>query len=476
MMKFMQRLGKSLMLPVATLPVAGIMMGIGYMIDPNGWGANNVIAAFLITAGGAILNHMAILFAIGVSVGMSDDNDGTAAVAGLVSWLMFTTLLSSGSVAMYTGADANMAFGKIENVFIGIIAGLIGATCYNRFKNTKLPDALAFFSGKRCVAIVTAGVTIVVSVILYFVWPFLYGALVAFGKAIVSTDAVGAGIYGFANRLLIPTGLHHALNNVFWFDLAGINDLGNFWSGKGTLGETGMYMSGFFPVMMFGLPGAALAMYHTAKTKRKKIAAGLLMSAALCSFLTGVTEPLEFSFMFLAPLLYLVHALLTGISCFIVALLPIRVGFNFSAGLFDFILSLNAPMAQNPWLILLVGLVFFVIYYVIFRLLITALNLKTIGREDEEGNEEELKATLANNDFTAVAKIILEGLGGKANVVACDNCITRLRMEIKDYTAVDEKKIKSAGIAGVIRPSKTSVQVVVGTQVQFVADELKKLL
>ena len=476
MMKFMQKLGRSLMLPVATLPVAGIMMGIGYMIDPSGWGANNVIAAFLITAGGAILNHMAILFAIGVSVGMADDHDGTSAIAGLVSWLMFTTLLSSSSVAMYTGADANMAFGKIENVFVGIIAGLIGATCYNRFKNTKLPDALSFFSGKRCVAIVTAGVTIVVSVILYFVWPFLYGALVGFGKAIVSTGAVGAGIYGFANRLLIPTGLHHALNNVFWFDLAGINDLGNFWSGKGTMGETGMYMSGFFPVMMFGLPGAALAMYHTAKTKRKKIAAGLLMSAAICSFLTGVTEPLEFSFMFLAPALYLVHALLTGISCFIVALLPIRVGFNFSAGLFDFILSLKAPMAQNPWLIIPVGLVFFVIYYVVFRVLISVFNFKTVGREDDEDNDDDMKAVLMNNDFTAVAKLVLEGLGGKANVVSCDNCITRLRLEIKDYTAVDEKKIKAAGVAGVIRPSKTSVQVVVGTQVQFVADELNKLL
>ena len=476
MMKFLQRLGKSLMLPVACLPVAGIMMGIGYYIDPTGWGANNVAAAFLIKAGAAILDHMALLFAIGVAVGMSDDNDGTAGLAGLVSWLMFTTLLSSGAVAMFTGAEADMAFGKIENVFIGILAGLIGATCYNRFKAVKLPTALAFFSGKRCVAIVTAGVTVVASLVLFFVWPFLYGALVSFGKGIISTGAIGAGIYGFANRLLIPTGLHHALNNVFWFDLAGINDLKNFWSGEGVLGETGMYMSGFFPVMMFGLPGAALAMYHTAKTKRKKIAASLLMAAALCSFLTGVTEPLEFSFMFLAPALYLVHALLTGISCFIVALLPARAGFQFSAGLIDFVLSLKAPMAQNPWLLIPVGLVFFVVYYAIFRLMITAFKLKTPGREDEEDNEEELRATLSNNDFTAVAAKVLEGLGGKANIASVDNCVTRLRIEVKDYTAVNEKKIKEAGVAGVIRPSKTSVQVVIGTQVQFVADELKKML
>ncbi|MDF2905506.1 MAG: glucose transporter subunit [Herbinix sp.] len=476
MMKFLQRLGKSLMLPVACLPVAGIMMGIGYYIDPTGWGANNVAAAFLIKAGAAILDHMALLFAIGVAVGMSDDNDGTAGLAGLVSWLMFTTLLSSGAVAMFTGAEADMAFGKIENVFIGIISGLIGATCYNRFKNVKLPTALAFFSGKRCVAIVTAAVTVVVSLVLFFVWPFLYGALVAFGKAIIGSGAVGAGIYGFANRLLIPTGLHHALNNVFWFDLAGINDLKNFWSGEGTLGETGKYMSGFFPVMMFGLPGAALAMYHTAKTKKKKIAASLLMAAALCSFLTGVTEPLEFSFMFLAPALYLVHALLTGISCFIVALLPARAGFQFSAGLIDFVLSLKAPMAQNPWLLIPIGLVFFVVYYVIFRLMISAFKLKTPGREDDEASDEEMHATLSNNDFTAVAAKVLEGLGGKVNITSVDNCVTRLRIEIKDYTAVDEKKIKAAGVAGVIRPSKTSVQVVIGTQVQFVADELKKML
>ncbi|SHO47304.1 N-acetylglucosamine-specific PTS transporter subunit IIBC [Anaerocolumna xylanovorans] len=475
MMKFLQRLGKSLMLPVACLPAAGIMLGIGYMIDHNGWGANNIIAAFLIQGGKAILDHMALLFAIGVSIGMSDDNDGTAALSGLVSWLLFTTLLSSTSVALYTGAEANAAFGSIENVFVGIFAGLIGAYSYNKFKNTKLPDYLGFFSGKRCVAIVSAGITVVATIPLYFIWPFLYGALVSFGKAIVDTGAVGAGLYGFFNRLLIPTGLHHALNNVFWFDLANINDLGNFWSGKGTYGTTGMYMSGFFPVMMFGLPGAALAMYHTAKTNKRKIAASLLGAAAFCAFLTGVTEPLEFSFMFLAPGLYLVHAILTGISCFIVALLPMRLGFNFSAGLFDYILSFGTPMAQNPWLLIPIGLAAFVIYYVVFRFVITKFNLKTPGREDDD-TEIDTKATLSNNNFTEVAAVILEGLGGKGNISNIDNCITRLRVEIKDYTAVDEKKIKSAGIAGVIRPGKTSVQVIVGTQVQFVADEIKKMI
>jgi len=476
MMKYLQKLGKSLMLPVATLPVAGILMGIGYWIDPIGWGSNSVFAAFLIKAGAAIIDNMAILFAIGVAVGMADDNDGTSALSGLVSWLMITTLLSSGAIAVFTGADADPAFGKISNQFIGILSGIIGATCYNKFKNTKLPSALAFFSGKRSVAIVTAGVTILVSFVLFFVWPLIYGALVSFGTAIVGTGALGAGIYAFLNRLLIPVGLHHALNSVFWFDVAGINDLHNFWSadGTGVLGTTGMYMAGFFPVMMFGLPGAALAMYHTAKTSKRKVAAGLLGAAALCSFFTGVTEPMEFAFMFLAPGLYLVHALLTGLSAFIVAMLPTRAGFNFSAGLVDYILSFKAPMAQNPLLLLPIGLAFGGIYYGVFRFIIEKFNLKTPGREDDD--VVELSASLKNSDFTSVAKAILEGIGGKANVVSADNCITRLRLEIKDYTLVNEKKIKAAGVAGVIRPSKTSVQVVVGTQVQFVTDEFKKML
>ncbi len=476
LMKYLQKLGKSLMLPVAALPAAGILIGIGYMFDPTGWGGNNIFAAFLITAGNAILGNMAILFAVGVAYGMSDDNDGTAALAGLVSWLMVTTLLSSAAVGMFTGAEAPAAFGKIENAFIGILCGIIGASCYNKYKNTKLPDALAFFSGKRSVAIVTALVSIVVAAILFFIWPFIYAALVSFGIAIQKTGAVGAGLYGFFNRLLIPVGLHHTLNSVFWFDVAGINDIGKFWGSMpgGVIGETGRYMTGFFPVMMFGLPGAALAMYHTAKSNKKKIAASLLLAAALCSFMTGVTEPMEFAFMFLAPFLYLIHAVLTGISVLILALLPIRAGFNFSGGMIDFVLSLNAPFALNSWLLIPIGLAFFVIYYFIFRFFIVKLNLKTPGREDDE--VDDVKSTFANDDFTNVAKVIIEGLGGASNIAVLDNCITRLRLEVKDYTAVNEKKIKSAGVAGVIRPNKTSVQVIVGTQVQHVAEAMKKLM
>lgn len=478
MMKYLQRLGKSLMLPVACLPVAAILQGIGYWIDPAGWGANNVIAAFLLSAGGVLVDNMAILFAIGVAVGMSKDNDGTAGLAGLVSWLITTKLLSTDVVAMLTGTAAenvDAAFGKTQTQFIGILCGLIAAACYNKFKDTKLPDAFSFFSGKRCVAIVTSGASLISSLILFFVWPVIYNALVSLGEFIMDLGPVGAGIYGFFNRLLIPFGLHHALNSVFWFDVAGINDIAKFWGNAegGVLGETGMYMAGFFPVMMFGLPAAALAMYHTAKDTKKKVAAGLLLSAAIASFFNGVTEPLEFSFMFLAPALYGVHAVLTGISMAVVAALPMRAGFNFSAGFIDWFLSFKAPFAENPLLLIPVGIVVGIIYYIVFRIVIVKFNMKTPGREDDDVDEE--KVQLSNNDYTAVAKIILEGVGGKDNVTSIDNCITRLRLEIKDYTKVDEKKIKSAGVAGVIRPSKTAVQVIVGTKVQFVADEFKKL-
>lgn len=478
-MKYLQRLGKSLMLPVACLPVAAILMGIGYWIDPVGWGEGSPIAAFLLKAGGALIDNMAILFAIGVAVGMSDDNDGTAALAGLVSWLMITTLLSTNVVAMLKGidaADVPAAFGKTQTQFVGILCGLIGAFCYNRFKSTRLPDALAFFSGKRCVAIVTAGLSLIATLILFFVWPIIYQALVSFGEMIMSAGALGAGIYGFFNRLLIPFGLHHALNSVFWFDVAGINDIGKFWGTMdgGVLGQTGMYMSGFFPVMMFGLPAAAVAMVHTAKKEKKSLAMGLLLSSALSSFFTGVTEPLEFAFMFLAPGLYFVHALLTGISLGVIALLPVRAGFNFSAGLVDWGLSFKAPFAQNPLWLIPIGLVVAVIYYVVFRAVIVQFNLKTPGREEDE--EDELRVQLANDDFTAIAEIVLAGVGGKENVSSIDNCITRLRLEVRDYTLVDESKIKSAGVAGVIRPSKSAVQVIVGTKVQFVADEFKKLI
>ena len=490
MMKYLQKLGKALMLPVAALPVCGILMGIGYALAPAVMGAEGptsgaayTVGFLLIKAGGALIDNMAWLFAIGAAVGLSDDHDGTAGLAGLVSFLMMQQLLSPGVVGavrtLEEGTVDYIAFSKIAgNSFIGILAAIIGAACYNKFKNTQLPDWLAFFSGKRSVAIVTAVVSIVVSVVLLFVWPIIFGALVALGNGIAKMSGIGAGIYAFLNRLLIPTGLHHALNNVFWFDTIGLGDLSHFWAGETSADvgwSLGMYMSGFFPCMMFGVPGAALAMIQTAKSTKKKVAIGLVGSAALCAFICGVTEPFEFAFMFLAPGLYVVYALLYGIFTVITVLVGFRAGFSFSAGATDLLFSASLPAAANTWMIIPLGIAAFVVFYLVFRFAIVKFDLKTPGREDDD-TEAEKQVVLANNDYTKVGEIVLEGIGGKDNVVSLDNCITRLRFEIKDYTKVDEKKIKSAGVAGVIRPNKNNVQVIVGTKVQFVADEIQKML
>lgn len=475
-MKFFQRLGKSLMLPIAVLPVAAILSGVGYWISTAA-GEANVVSSFFAAAGGALLDNLPLLFAVGVAFGMASKSDGTAALAGLVSYLTITTLLSPETVAGLTGtaevADVNPAFSNIANAFIGILAGLIGALCFDRFKDVQLPTALSFFSGKRSVAIVTAGASLVVSLVLFFVWPVVYGGLVGFGELLLGLGPIGAGIYGFFNRLLIPTGLHHALNSKFWFDVAGINDLGNFLNNTGTYGVAGQYMSGFFPIMMFGLPGAALAMYLTAKTTRRKVTAGILISAAFASFFVGVTEPLEFAFMFLAPPLYVLHALFTGISMAIAAALPVRMGFGFSGGFIDLVLNWVNPMAQNPWILLLMGVAWFLIYFVAFYFIIKRFDLKTPGREDEEIGVE---GATGKSKFVAQASAILDGLGGKGNVLELDNCATRLRMEIADVSKVDDAAIRRAGAAGVMKPGGRSVQVIYGLEVQFVKDAMEDLI
>ena len=489
MMKYLQKLGKALMLPVAALPVCGILMGIGYALAPAVMGAEGAtsgaaytVGFLLIKAGGALIDNMAWLFAIGAAVGLSDDHDGTAGLAGLVSFLMMQQLLSPGVVGavrtLEEGSVDYIAFSKIAgNSFIGILAAIIGAACYNKFKNTQLPDWLAFFSGKRSVAIVTAVVSIVVSVILLFVWPVIFGVLVALGNGIAKMDGVGAGIYAFLNRLLIPTGLHHALNNVFWFDTIGLGDLSHYWAGDTSADvdwSLGMYMSGFFPCMMFGIAGAALAMVQTAKNK--KAAIGLVVSAAICAFVCGVTEPFEFGFMFLCFPLYIVYAALYGIFTIITYYSGFRAGFCFSAGATDLVFSASLPAHANTWMIIPLGIAAFVVFYLVFKFAITKFDLKTPGREDEDEEAAEANITLANNDYTAIAKGVLAAVGGKGNVANVDYCATRLRFEIKDHTAVDEKAVKKAGAAGVIRPSKTACQVVIGPKVQFVYDELKKML
>jgi len=488
MMKHLQKLGSALMLPVATLPICGILMGLGYAFAPAVMGAAGAtdgfmyaLGLFLVKAGGALIDNMAILFAIGTAVGLAKENNGTAGLAGLVSWLMLTTLI--GATAALAAAlhielsdVQTLAYGKIANPFTGILAGAIGGICYNKFWNTKLPDFLAFFSGKRFVSIATGLVSIVVAFVLMLVWPVIFSALVAVGNFIVGLDAIGAGIYAFLNRLLIPFGLHHALNNVFWFDTIGLGDLTAYWGGlteADTGWSVGMYMAGFFPCMMFGIPGAALAMVQTAKDNKRKATIGIVGAAAISALLCGVTEPFEFAFMFLAFPLYIVYSLLYGIFTTVTVALGFRAGFCFSAGATDLIFSAALPAAAKTWLIAPLGIAAFVVFYLVFRFAITKWDLKTPGREDDA--DAELNIELANNDFTKMAEIILEGVGGKENVTSIDNCITRLRLEVKDRLLVDEKVIKSSGAAGVIRPGKTSVQVIIGPKVQFVADEFKKL-
>jgi len=487
----MQKIGRALMVPVAVLPAAAIMMGVGYWLDPNGWGAGNAVAAFLIQAGAAIIDKMAILFAVGVAYGMSKDKDGAAALAGLVGYLVLTTLLKPSAVAQIQGIALEQvpaAFKKIENQFVGILCGVIAAELYNRFSGIELNKALAFFSGRRLVPIVTSVVMIFVSFALMAIWPYIYGALVHFGESIVGQGSVGAGIYAFFNRLLIPVGLHHALNSVFWFDVAGINDIPNFLGGakslaegKAVLGVTGMYQAGFFPIMMFGLPGAGLAIYRAAKPENRARVASLMMAAGFASFFTGVTEPLEFSFMFVAPVLYVLHAFLTGVSVFIAAQMHWIAGFGFSAGLVDLALSARNPLAVNWYMLIGQGLVFFAIYYFSFSLVIRALSLKTPGREDGEAGTASAAvrpsaAQVGGSETENLALAYLEVIGGASNVSDIDACISRLRLTLKDSAKVDEAAAKRAGASGVIRLNNQNVQIVIGTQAELVAAAMKKLL
>lgn len=485
MFKYLQKIGNSLMVPVAVLPAAAILLGIGYWIDPNGWGAGSPIAAFLIKAGGSIIDNMPILFAIGVAFGISNDKNGAAALAGIVGFLVVTTLLSPNTVAMIQSKELSevpAGFSKINNQFIGILCGLIAGSLYNKFWNVELPKFLAFFSGRRFVPIITSAVMLFVSLILMFIWPIVYNGLVKFGEAIIGLGPIGAGIYGFFNRLLIPVGLHHALNSVFWFDVAGINDIPNFLGGAksiedglATVGVTGMYQAGFFPMMMFGLLGAALAFIKNAKPENRAKITSIMMAAGFASFFTGVTEPIEFSFMFVAPALYVIHALLTAISLIISASMQWIAGFGFSAGFIDLVLSSRNPLAVKWYMLIIQGLVFFVLYYLIFNFAIKKFNLKTPGREDAENEGNENTFTNKNSSYLDKAKLLLPLLGGADNIVSVDNCITRLRLELKDNSVINEAEIKK-NFPGVLKPGKTSVQVIVGTDVQLLADEFKKLL
>ncbi len=481
-MKFFQRLGRSLMLPVAVLPVASIFSGLGYWIAGATGDPNNVIGAFLAAAGGALIDNIPLLFAIGVAIGMPKKADGVAALAGLTSWLTVTSLLKPETIMKFQGlsdaAQVDPAFSKVNNVFVALICGLIAAWSFEKFKDTELPDFLAFFSGKRSVAIMSALLSLAAALMLMFVWPLVFGGLVAFGEWMLTLGPVGAGLYGFFNRLLIPLGLHHALNAVFWFDIAGVNDLNNFLAGNGTRGVTGQYMTGFFPIMMMGLPGAALAMYVTSKPSKKKATGGILIGAAFAAFLVGITEPLEFLFMFLAPGLYLIHAIFMGISMGITAALPVRSGFGFSGGFIDLVLQWVNPLAMNPWAIFVMGAIWFVIYFLVFRFVILKWDLKTPGRgADEDEDDEASSSRVAGAEkYIVTADRFIKGLGGKANIDEVENCATRLRLSLNDVSLANEEALKAAGATGVMKPGGNLYQVIYGLNVQFVKDAMDGLM
>ncbi|WP_207721033.1 N-acetylglucosamine-specific PTS transporter subunit IIBC [Clostridium gasigenes] len=459
---YLQRIGKSLMLPIAALPVAGLMLRLGQ--------GDLLNIAWLAAAGGALFDNLPLIFAIGVAVGLSDDDNGAAALAGAIGYLVLTKVSSSIWEARF-GVDVAKTL-KFDTLG-GIITGIVAGHTYNKFKNVKLPEILGFFGGRRLVPIMTSFFMIILAGIFGYIWQPIQEAITSFGMWMVGLGAVGSGLFGFFNRLLIPMGLHHVLNSIFWFTIGDFGgksgDLNRFFVGDPT---AGIYMGGFFPVMMFGMAAVALAIVVCAKKEKRTATIGLLSSLALTAFLTGITEPIEFLFIFLSPLLLVAHALITGLSMFITTSLGVLHGFTFSAGALDYVM--NFGIATKPILILPIGLGIGVLYFVVFVFLIKKFNIPTPGREEDDDEFEE--NVVVTGDMGELAKSYIEYLGGKDNIVSVDNCITRLRLEVKDNTIVKDAKLRALGARGVVRPSKKNVQIIVGTNVQFLADAIKSEL
>ncbi|QUD88564.1 N-acetylglucosamine-specific PTS transporter subunit IIBC [Phenylobacterium montanum] len=471
----LQPLGRSLMLPIAVLPVAGLLLRLG---QPDVFGGQPFIAA----AGDAIFHNLGLLFAIGVAVGFAKDGNGAAGLAGVVCFLVATngakTLiapppellagLSTKLQGLVTADFRNASVFKLS-VPIGILSGLIAGDFYNRFGTMKLPDYLAFFGGRRFVPIVSGLAGLALAFVFGKSWTWLDHTVDGLSRAVVAAGPLGLFAYGVLNRILIVTGLHHILNNIAWFVLGDYHgatgDLNRFFAGDP---GAGAFMSGFFPVMMFGLPAACLAMYHTAKPERRKAVGGMLASLALTAFLTGVTEPIEFTFMFLAPVLFALHAILTGAAMALMDALHIKLGFSFSAGVFDYVL--NFKLASRPLWLLPVGLAYFALYYGLFRFFIQRFDLKTPGREDE-AVAAPVKVAAGGRGAAFVA-----ALGGAGNLASIDACTTRLRLVVHDQGAIDEPGLKALGARGFIRPSARDLQVVVGPIADEVAREMRDSL
>ncbi|HEY6870522.1 MAG TPA: N-acetylglucosamine-specific PTS transporter subunit IIBC, partial [Novosphingobium sp.] len=469
-----QSLGRALMLPIAVLPVAALLLRLGQPDLLN--------LAFVSAAGGAMFAHLGLLFAIGVATGFARDGNGAAPLAGVVCYLVATegarALLAVPPDVGAGLADAVKSAvtdawrtGRIDRlaVPIGIVSGMIGGLGYNRFSGFRAPEYLAFFGGRRFVPIVSgfAGIALAGLIGISFGW--IDSAVDSASRATLASGGFGLFVYGALNRLLLVTGLHHLLNNVAWFVLGDFNgttgDLRRFFAGDPTAGA---FMSGFFPVMMFGLPAACFAMYRTARPERRKATGGMLLSLAATSMLTGVTEPVEFTFMFMAPALYAVHALLTGAAMALMAALDIHLGFGFSAGLFDYVL--NFPKAHRPLLLLPVGLGYACLYYAVFHWAILRFDLKTPGREDEAPAPT---GPLAVDERAAR---FVAALGGRANLRQVAACTTRLRLVVADQGKVDDAALRVLGAKGIVRPSADALQVVLGPEADQVAGDIRDAL
>jgi PTS system N-acetylglucosamine-specific IIC component len=450
--KLFSKLGKSLMLPIAVLPIAGILLRIGQPDLLN--------IAFISQAGGAIFDQLPLLFSFGVAIGFSKDENGAVVLASFVGYIVF--------IAALKVLDPSLKMG----VFGGILIGITTAFLYNKYSNINLPSYIAFFGGKRFVPIATGLAAVLLSVIFYFVWPPIGYVINAIGNWIVGSGNIGLFFYGMLNRLLIPIGLHHILNSLVWFEFGSFTNTvgelvkGDLWRFFALDKSAGGFMSGFFPVMMFGLPAAALAMILN--SENKKLAFGVLFSAALTGFLTGVTEPIEFSFMFLAFPLYVIHAILTGLSMVVMNILNIKLGFTFSAGLFDY--GLNFGISTNPIILIPVGLVFFAIYFVVFYFGVKFFKIKLFA------NNETTPASSSSTTATSVGANYLKALGGKDNIIKLDNCTTRLRIDIKNNNLIDENALKNLGAVGVLNNTMGHVQVVIGPKVESVANDIKSYL
>lgn len=450
----LQSIGKALMLPIAVLPAAALLLRLGAPDVFN--------IPFITKAGGAVFDNLALIFAIGIAVGLARENNGAAGLAGAIGYLVLTSGLKA------IDKDLNMS------VLAGIISGIEAGVLYNRFHGVRLPEFLGFFSGRRFVLIVTAFVSIILAGIFGVIWGPCQAVIHDVGEWIIGAGVVGTFVYGVLNRLLIPFGLHHILNSFIWFVFgeyttpAGVvatGDLNRFFAGDP---HAGMFMAGFFVMMMFGMPAVALAMYRAAKPENRPKIAGALASVAFTAFLTGITEPIEFMFMFIAPGLYAVHAVLTGLALSVTYSLGVLHGFGFSAGLIDYVL--NWGLATKPAMIIPIGLVFFVIYYVIFSWTIRHFDLPTVGRADDDTAEEEEHVSIEESGYIHA---LVENLGGAANLLEISSCITRLRLKVRDSSAIDEAELKKLGARGVIAKGQ-AVQVIIGTEAEHVADEMKR--